>query len=152
MIRTGSSSEVNSASTLRLAMRRLRPDMVTASVRAPRIGLCVAAPDGPGPIQLPAGPLSDTGGLLLVLVVVGQGSVGGAAGQGQEHVVEGGAVDGEALHRPAGRVDLIQQGPHVGGAAVGGDPDGQAARVPLDRAAAQPAGDLLEGGGVGQLE
>src|SRR4029450_760079 len=113
MIMTGSSSEVNSTSTLRLAMRRLRPDMVTASVRTARIGLYVATADGPGPIQLPAGPLSDTGGRPLALVVVGRGWGGGAAGQGQEHVVEGGAVDGEALHRPAGRVDLIQQAPHV---------------------------------------
>ena len=60
------------------------------------------------------------------------GLVGGVAGQGQEHVVEGGAVDGEVVDRPAGRVDLVEQGPDLGGAAVGGHPDGQAVAVGLD--------------------
>src|SRR5919106_4594778 len=123
MIRTGSSSEVSSTSTLRLAMRRLRPDMVTASARA---ASGRGRSDSRGTAVGDA-VSTDTGGLLLVLVLVLVGlGFGGAAGQGQEHVVEGGAVDGEAAHGPAGRVDLVEQSPDLGGAAVGGDPDGQA--------------------------
>src|SRR5215207_2156038 len=148
MIRTGNSSEVSRTSTLRRAMRSERPDMVTASAsaasgRGRRDSRGTAVGDAVS---------SDTGGLLvvLVLVVVGRGSVGGVAGQGQKDVVEGGAVDGEAGHGPPGRVDLVQQGPHLGGAAVGGHPDGQALEVALDAPAVQLAGDLVEGGGVGQ--
>ncbi len=43
------------------------------------------------------------------------GAVGRTAGQGQEDVVESGAVHGEPLHRAAVRVNLIQQGSHVRG-------------------------------------
>src|SRR4029450_10047404 len=98
MIRTGSSSEVSSTSTLHLAMRRLRPDMVTAPARA---ASGRGRSDSRGAAVGDA-VSSDTGGLLLVLVLVGLGSVGGAAGQGQEHVVEGGAVGGGTRHRGAG--------------------------------------------------
>src|SRR5215218_4072008 len=70
---------------------------------------------------------SDMGGLLLLLL----------AGQGEEHVVEGGGVDREPPHRAAARVDLVEQRPHVRGAPVGRDPDGEAARVAPDRALAE---------------
>ena len=83
----------------------------------------------------------DIGGLLplLVLVVV-VGLLGGVAGQGQEHVVEGGAVDGEPVHRPAGGIDLVEEGPDLGGTAVGGPPQRQSAGVALDG----PAEDLVD--------
>src|SRR5919108_4734514 len=134
MSRTGSASEVITASRFRLVRRSPRPAMATqsarpASGRGRRRAPTVAAR---GTVS------SDTGGLLLLLVV---GPVGGVAGQGQEHVVEGGAVDGEPVHGLAGRVDLVEQGPDVGGAAVGGDPDDAAVAVVLDGPAAQAPGD-----------
>src|SRR5215218_1191601 len=133
---TGSSSEVSRTSTLRRAMRRLRADMVAPSARADR-GLEGRRSRG----GRAAGAVSsDTDGLLLVLVVVlvlGFGPLGRVAGQGQEHVVEGGAVHGEPVDHPAGRVDLVEQGPDLSGAAVGGHPDGQPPRVALGGPAVQ---------------
>src|SRR4029453_7253359 len=82
---TGRAREVSTESGLRLVRRRPRPAMVAEFVSA-----MVS---------------SDTGGLLVMV-----GTVDGTAGQGQEHVVEAGAVDGEGGHRPAGGVDLVQQG------------------------------------------
>ena len=59
--------------------------------------------------------------------------------------MHGEPVDGQAV-----RVDLVEQGPHLGGAPVGGDPDGQAGRVAPGGPAVQAPGGLLEGGRVGQ--
>src|ERR1700685_2949336 len=89
---TGSSSAVSSASGLRTDRRRLRPVMVSAS---------------------------DISGLLAS--VVGQGGVGqgGVPGQGEEDVVEAGAVDGEAREQDAARVGLVEQGADTGGVPVG---------------------------------
>src|ERR671914_451146 len=102
MSRTGRASEVMTASRLRRVRRRPRPAMVAEFVRAMES--------------------SDTDSLLVMV-----GVLGGVAGQGQVHVVEGGALHGEPVDGPAGRVDLVEQGPDLGGAAVGGHPDGEAA-------------------------
>src|SRR5260370_29700831 len=85
---------------------------------------------------------SDTGGLL-----VGSGS--GAPGQGEEHVVERGGMHGEAPHRRALRVELVEHGPNVRRRPVGGDADGQAARITGDRAVAGEAGLAARPRGAG---
>src|SRR6266540_7437408 len=136
----GSIKEVRSASTWRLDRRRQRSAMVSQSPMADD-RLAVARGTAAGTV------VSDTGGLLL-----GLGSGGGVAGQSEEHVGERGAVHGEPLHRAAQRVDLVEQRPRVGGAAIGRDADGQADRVAVDRALAEGAGDVLEGRGVGEGE
>src|SRR5512133_3999442 len=133
---TGRASEVRTASRLRLVRRRQRPAMAGQSATT-------AQPAG-GTVPHPAEPRSrcrpmlDIGGLLplLVLVVV-VGLLGGVAGKGLEHVVEGGPVHGEPVHGPAGRVDLVEQGPHLGGTPVGGPPDGEALTVAPGHPAAQ---------------
>src|SRR5580693_6082510 len=61
--------------------------------------------------------VSDTGGLLVSWD-------GGVPGQGEEHVVQGGGVHGEAAHRRAARVELVEQGPDLGRGPVGGDAEG----------------------------
>jgi len=61
-------------------------------------------------------------------------------GQGQEHVIERGGVDGELPHHAAARVDLVQQRTHVRRAPVGRDADGEAAGVKVDRAVTECAG------------
>src|SRR6266545_7050308 len=103
---TGSSNEVSSASGVRMVRRRLRPAMVSQSPMADAV---LVGGRRRSPVSAAAS--SDIGGLLL-------GSAGGAAGQGEEHVVEGGAVHGEGPHRAAPRVDLVEQRPHVRGAPV----------------------------------
>src|SRR5271170_2523317 len=109
MSRTGSSSEVSSASSWRRVRRKQRAVMVSAS---------------------------DTGGLLV-------GSGGGVPGHDQEHVVQGRGVHGEAPHRGALRVELVEQGPDVRGGPVGRDADGQVVRVGGDYPAAGVPGDTV---------
>src|SRR5690349_2854752 len=53
------------------------------------------------------------------------------AGQGEEDVVEGGAVDGEPLDDGPPGVDLVEQGPYVARAPVGGHADPPPPRVAL---------------------
>src|SRR5215217_2779843 len=101
---TGRASEVRMASRLRLVRRRQRPAMVDQSPRAASGRTAGRRPGAPAGDAMSSG----NSGLLVVL-----GSVGGVAGQGQEHVVEGGPVHGEPVDGPAGRVDLVEQGPHL---------------------------------------
>src|SRR5262245_45147757 len=93
----GSSNDMMSESTERRDSRTLRPTMVSGTAR------------------------SDIGGLLLRK---GRG-VGWVAGQGEEHVVEGGVVQAEPGARPAIRVELVEQGPQLAGRPVGADGEGQ---------------------------
>src|SRR5262245_8836583 len=136
----GSISAVSSASTVRHEIRRERPAMVSESARTER-----RADSARGAALTMA--MSDTGGLLFwtagaqtagVAVGVGVGAsgfrfltAGGTAGEGEEDVVEGGAVQREPPHRPVVGVDLVEQPADVRGAAVGGDGDGQAGLVAL---------------------
>src|SRR5580704_6552993 len=119
---TGSSSAVSSASGLRADKRRLRPVMISAS---------------------------DMGGLLAG--VRGGGGVPGGRrrgkkqGQGEEDVVEGRAVDGEALEEGAAGVGLVQQGADTGGAPVGGHTDDPRGRVQVRGSRAEVVADLDEG-------
>src|ERR1041385_5986939 len=48
------------------------------------------------------------------------------AGQGEENVVQGGAVDGEAGDQVAARVGPVEDGSYLGGVAFGGHAHGQA--------------------------
>jgi len=74
--------------------------------------------------------------------------------QGEENVVESGAVHGKARDQVPARVDRVEQGAHLGGAAVGRHAHGPAGRVPVQRLIAEVAADLLEGGHVpaGQVQ
>src|ERR1700759_4489637 len=103
---TGSSSAVIRASRLRPDRRRRRPTMV---------GSCWAAA-WPEPWAR-AGIPSDMR----------------ASGEGEEDVVEGGFADGEAGDQIPVRVGGLQQGPDVGGTAVGGRAHGQGGRVQVHR-------------------
>src|ERR1700680_590100 len=129
----GSISEVSSESRLRLDMRTQRAAIVSESLST-GIGRRVGRTTVPGTV------ISDMGD-LLVSSAGWPGSSGRVAGQGQEDVVESGAVHGEPLHHAAVRVNLIQQGSHVCGGPVGRHADGQAAGLADDRALAEAAGD-----------
>src|SRR3954465_16082630 len=76
----------------------------------------------------------------------------GHRGEGQEDVVERGAVQGEPAHPRARRVDLVEDGAHVGGAAVGGDAEREPGLVALDDPGAEPGRGRLERAPVGQVE
>src|SRR5436309_2746910 len=108
----GSSGDISSASTLRRVSRKDRPAMVIAlvAVRGRRVVLGGVAVS------------SDIGGLLGGVAVA-------VAGQGQEDVVQGGCVDGKPFDQPAGRIELVEQGPDLGGGAVGGHREEQPSRV-----------------------
>src|ERR1700726_993699 len=112
----GSISEVISASTVRLDMRMQRAAIVRDSLRM-LAGRLAAGAVTPGTV------ISDTGDLLAgqarraglgqACGVTWADRAGRVAGQGQEHVVERGAVHSEPLHRTATGVDLVKQGPHL---------------------------------------
>src|SRR5215472_9154920 len=99
--RTGRTSEVISASRLRRLSRTHRAVMT---------GTLARAGEGRAAVGLGTGmTASDTGGLLLAGLAVGAGSaaareLGRTAGQGQEHVVEGGAAHAELVNRDTARV------------------------------------------------
>src|SRR3954453_1787778 len=102
MSMTGSMIEVRIASRARMLSRIERPIIVLVSRIAPR-GRGEAAwitPAGAG-----ATIVSDMGGLLVVLVVL-RGRRRAVPGERQEHVVQSGAVDGEAHDGGSARVDL----------------------------------------------
>ena len=148
---TGSISEVSSESRLRLDMRTQRAAIVSESLTI-GTGRREERTTAPGTV------MSDT----EISLSVGWALAGSAAcqpgrearlvgrvrgrmaGQGQEDVVESGAVHGEPLHRAAVRVNLIEQGPYVRGGPVGRHADGQAARLADDRPLAEAARDVLE--------
>src|ERR1700683_1649359 len=83
---------------------------------------------------------SDTSGLLC------------GSGEGEENVVQGGAVHGEIRDQAPARVGLVQQGTYLPGAAVGRYADGQAGRVQVHRALAEIAADLSKGHRVRALQ
>src|SRR5690348_7542591 len=68
---------------------------------------------------------SDMAGLL-------RGGGLSVAGQGEENVVQGGAVHGEVRDQVAARVGSVEQRPDLGGVAFGGHAQGQAAVVFMD--------------------
>src|SRR6266567_4036267 len=72
----------------------------------------------------------DMSGLLLL------------SGQGEEDVVQGGAVHGEARDQDAARVGRVQQPAYLGGTAVGRHPHRQARRVQVHRLPAEVPADL----------
>src|SRR5579859_8086354 len=126
---TGSISEVSRASIWRLDIRRPRPAMISRSVAG---------------LVRPGMAISDTSLLL---------SVGGRrcmTGQREEYVVEGGCVHGESGQRGEARVQFVEQIPDLGGAAVGGDAEGQFAGVTAQDAVAQVPRQLAEVGGGAQ--
>src|ERR1022692_4993996 len=106
---TGRTSEVSSASRLRLDMRTQRAAMVSPSLTR-LAGRRAARSAAPGHAMSQTA-MSDTGDLLHGLGH-GAGLPGRVAGQGQEDVVEGGTVHGEPPHPGAARVHLIEDGPH----------------------------------------
>src|ERR1035437_3469743 len=118
---TGRISEVSSASRLRLDMRAQRAATGREALTRP-VGRRVARTAAPGSV------MSD-----IEILLRGPGGAaarpGGMARQGQEYVVGGGTVHGEAPYRGAAWVDLIEDGPHVRGGSVGRRAAGQAARV-----------------------
>src|ERR1700683_5867140 len=74
------------------------------------------------------------------------GLLGGGGGQGEENVVQGGAVHGEAGDQAAVRVGRVQQGADLRGAAVGGHAYGQTLLVQAHHVIGQAAPDLVERG------
>src|SRR4051812_11976034 len=72
--------------------------------------------------------------------------------QREEHVVERRAMDGEALHGAAIRIDLVEEGTHLGSAAAGRDVDRARARVGADRARPEGGRGALVGAGVREHE
>src|SRR5260370_19915353 len=118
----GRTSAVISASTLRRLSRTHRAVMTGMLARA-----------GAGRAARNAGTsmaVSDTGDLLVSAAVApGVDGLGRLAGQGEKHVVEGGAADAEFLYRHPARIELIEQPPYVHGTSVGGDADQQLASV-----------------------
>src|SRR5919106_5457529 len=138
MIRTGRITDVSSASTFRVFRRTLRAIMVRTSLSR-AAGRATAA----------AGKAvrSDTDGLL----VFGR-DCGGVSGQGEEYVVERRGVDREAAYRPAGGIQLVEQVADMGGAAVGGDADGEAGDIAGDGAAAEDRRHRVKGGAVDQRD
>src|ERR1039457_5136646 len=141
---TGRISEVSSASRLRLDMRAQRAAMVSESLTR-LVGRRVARSAAPGSV------MSD---IEILLRGPGGGAArpGGMARQGQEYVVEGGTVHGEAPHRGAAWVVLIEDAPHVRGGSVGRRADGQAARVAGHHPPAEAAHDVIERRGVRQRQ
>src|SRR5215472_4182619 len=99
----GRTSEVISASTLRLLSRTQRAIMT---------GMLARAGEGRAARGMGTGmTASDTGGLLVAGAEVGFGAwpLGRVAGQGQEHVVEGGAAHGEPRHGLPAWIEFVEQ-------------------------------------------
>ena len=61
------------------------------------------------------------------------------SGEGEENVVQGGAVDGEARDQVPARVGRVEQRPDPGGVALGGHAHGQTPLVLVDQHAAEMA-------------
>src|SRR5581483_2163895 len=76
------------------------------------------------------------------------------SGEGEENVVQRGAVDGEAGDQVAARVGRVEDGPDLGGVAFGGHARGQAPVVLVDYPGPEVADQLLVGGpaGAGDVE
>src|ERR1039457_5984461 len=132
---TGRISEVSSASRLRLDMRAQRAAMVSESLTR-LVGRRVARTAAPGSV------MSD---IEILLRGPGGGAArpGCMARQGQEYVVGGGTVHGEAPARGASGADLSEEGPHGRGGSVGPRADGRAARVAGPPPPAEAAHDVI---------
>src|SRR5690242_17424193 len=76
------------------------------------------------------------------------------AGQDEENVVQGGAVQAEVRDQAAARVGPVEQRPDLGGVALGGHAHGQTPVVLVDQPVAEVPDQLLEGGpaGAGDVE
>src|SRR5947207_9862471 len=90
----------------------------------------------------------------MVALLRGRGGGLSVAGEGEENVVQGGAVDGEAGDQVAARVGRVKQGPDPGGVALGGHAHGQVAVVGVHDQIAEVTDQLLEGApaGAGQVQ
>src|SRR5215470_14822658 len=75
----------------------------------------------------------------------------GVAGDGEEHVVKGGAVHGEVADQVTGRVKPVKHRADVGRAAVGGHGHRERGPVSLP-VAASASGELGVGGGTGRVQ
>src|SRR5690349_16130125 len=76
------------------------------------------------------------------------------AGQGEENVVQGGAVQAEVRNQVAAGVGRVEQRPDLGGVALGGHAHGQTPIVLVDYPGPHIADQLLVGGpaGAGDVE
>src|SRR5689334_11994567 len=105
---TGNTTDMSSASALRLVSRTLRPIMTVVSRHRDTVrnsGCSASA----GAVALCGDRVSDMVGLSSLLGGRLAGGGRDAAGQGEEDVVERGGVDGEAADLAPLGVDLVEQ-------------------------------------------
>ena len=74
------------------------------------------------------------------------------SGEGHEDVVEARALQREAGDALALGIELVEEAAHIGRGAVGGDADGQRRSLRACRSSRQVIADLIERGGVGQMQ
>src|ERR1700759_4164845 len=86
---------------------------------------------------------------LDIVGLLGGGGSGATSGEGEEHVVQAGPVDGEVGDQVAARVGRVEQRPDLGGVALGGDAERQGPVVLVGEPGAEVADELGVGGPAG---